>query len=224
MKRTIFFLLAVMSMMVTKAHYVDKCDIDVISTDGNEIRVLVGVVTIESKTKNLYVLTTPDTLTIKAVIVNPTSHFSREYDFHFKDIVIPYTEENLGRLKAISDKYTEWSKTAIENNVGHMEKDIDISIDDLYVHLYETSGNKVTNEFNISVEKKNFIFCVPATREKEPMLRIILNGKDHKKDSKYFAGSLWFNNYREFEDFVKFIQPENLTDRLKNKTIDKLFK
>ena len=56
------------------------------------------------------------------------------------------------------------------------------------------------------------------------MLRIILNGKDHKKDSKYFAGSLCFNNYREFEDFVKFIQPENLTDRLKNKTIDKLFK
>jgi hypothetical protein len=224
MKRTIFFLLAVMSMMVTKAHYVDKCDIDVISTDGNEIRVLVGVVTIESKTKNLYVLTTPDTLAIKAVIVNPTSHFSREYDFHFKDIVIPYTEENLGRLKAISDKYTEWSKTAIENNVGHMEKDIDISIDDLYVHLYETSGNKVTNEFNISGEKKKFIFCVPATREKEPMLRIILNGKDHKKDSKYFAGSLWFNNYREFDDFVNFIQPENLTDRLKNKTIDKLFK
>lgn len=60
-------------MMVTKAHYVDKCDIDVISTDGNEIRVLVGAVTIESKTKNLYVLTTPDTLTIKAVIVNPQS-------------------------------------------------------------------------------------------------------------------------------------------------------
>jgi len=223
MKRTVFFLLAVMSMMVTKAHYVGKCDVD-INADDEDIMVLAGAVTIESKTRNLYVLTSPDTLTIKAVIVNPTSHFSREYDFHFKDIVIPYTEENLGRLKAISDKYTEWSKTAMDNNVGHMEKDIDISINDLYVHLYETSGNKVTNEFNISVEKKKFIFCVPVTRETEPMLRIILNCKDHKKDSKYFAGSLWFSNYREFKDFVNFIQPENLTDRLKNKTIDKLFK
>ena len=213
-----------MSVMATKAHYVGKCDINITSTDDDEIRVLVGAVTIESRSRNIYAVTTPDTLTIKAIVVNPTSHFSREYDFHFKDIVIPYTEENLGKLKAISDKYAEWSKTAMENNVGHMEKDIDISIDDLYLHLYETSGNKVTNEFNISVEKKKFIFCVPATREKEPMLRIMLNGKDHKKDSKYFAGSLWFNNYRESEDFVNFIQPENLTDRLKNKTIDKLFK
>ena len=162
MKRTVFFLLAVMSMMVTKAHYVGKCDVGT-NADDEDVMVLAGAVTIENKTRNLYVLTSPDTLTIKAVIVNPTSHFSREYDFHFKDIVIPYTEENLGKLKAISDKYTEWSKTAMDNNVGHMEKDIDISIDDLYVHLYETSGNKVTNEFNISVEKKNFIFCVPST-------------------------------------------------------------
>ena len=44
-----------------------------------------------------------------------------------------------------------------------MEKDIDISIDDLYVHLYETSGNKVTNEFNISVEKKKFVGHFIAT-------------------------------------------------------------
>ena len=224
MKRTIFFLLAVMSMMVTKAHYVDKCDIDVISTDGNEIRVLVGVVTIESKTKNLYVLTTPDTLAIKAVIVNPTSHFSREYDFHYKDIVIPYTEENLGKLKAISDKYTEWSKAAKENEVGHMEKDIDISIDDLYVHLYETNGNRLTNEYIISIEKKKFTFSVPATKGKEPMLRMELQGKDQKKDSKFFAGSLWFDSCKEFEDFVDFIQQENLSDKLANKTIDKIFK
>ena len=56
------------------------------------------------------------------------------------------------------------------------------------------------------------------------MLRMELQGKDQKKDSKSFAGSLWFDSCKEFEDFVDFIQQENLSDKLANKTIDKIFK
>lgn len=223
MKRTIFFLLAVMSMMVAKA----ECPFSsngVADESDDETMIMVGAVTISGKKRNVYVLTSSDSTQVRAVVLNPTSHFSKFYDFHNKDIVFPYTNENWRKLKEISDKYNEWSKVAKENNVGHMEKDVDISIDDLYVHLYETSRGKITKEYNISLEKKKFAFLVPATIGKEPILRIELRGKDRSKDSRYFSGSLTFDNCNEFEEFINFIQPDSLKCRLTSKTIDKLFK
>lgn len=212
--KNVFFLFFLLYNIAANAEYIDE----------NTIKIQIGSVSIENKQHNLYVLTTIDSTRIEAVAFSPTKNFSNYYDFYYKDIVIPYTNNNLQKLKEILEKYKEWTIVAKDNEVGHMQKIVDIEIPDMYIHLYETKNSKITTNFHVILNDKRFCFTVPATRNKDPMLYINFQGKDIEKKSKELLASLYFYSTKELEDFVEFIQPNNLYNRLKNKTIDKLFK
>jgi len=72
--------------------------------------------------------------------------------------------------------------------------------------------------------EKSGCAAVPAKADMMPLLHFIIDGKDPSRESSDVYGSHAFYSVSEFEELLNLIAPDGLKEKIKNKTIDKLFK
>ena len=213
--RLFLMLLFVLCTTLTHAQYVDV----------NAVEIPIGYYVSKGDKKTVYAFTSPDTTEIKAVAIVPEVFPNRRMDIHERRLVIPYSNVNLERLKQIKDKYAEWSQIAIKEKAPMMMKTIDIEIPDMYILTYKISSDKPRNDdYHIDLKSRKFKFAVPAKADMMPMLQFIIDGKDPSRESSDVYGSHSFYSVKEIEELLDLIAPNKLRMRIKDSTIDKLFK
>lgn len=213
--RKALLLFLILNATLTMAQYVDV----------NAVEIPVGYYVSKGDKKTVYTFTSSDTAEVKAVAIVPEVFPNTRMDMHEKRLVIPYSTGNLERLKQIKDKYAEWSLIAVKEKAPMMMKTIDIEIPDMYILTYKIASDKPRHDdYHIALKSKRFKFAVPAKADMMPMLHFIIDGKDPSRESSDVYGSHAFYSVSEFEELLNLIAPDGLKEKIKNKTIDKLFR
>lgn len=213
--RHLIILLFVLCTTLTYAQYVDV----------NAVEIPIGYYVSKGDKKTVYAFTSPDTAEVKAIAIIPEVCPNIKMDLHYKRLVIPYSNDNLNRLKEIGIKYTEWSQIAIREKVPMMTKTIDIEIPDIYILTYQQSIDKPRHDdYHISLQNKKFIFTVPSETGLKPKLQFMIRGKDPSRESSDVIGTHSFYDVIEIDELLELIEPVKLNETIKYKTIDKLFK
>lgn len=214
--RYFVFLFLLFNITISQAQYVDV----------NAVEIPIGYYVSNGSKKTVFVYTSTDTAEVKAIAIVPEFLTDRgRMSVEEKRLVIPYSNDNLERLRRIKDKYSEWSQIAMREKAPKMLKTIDIEIPDMYVLTYKESIDKPRHDdYHITLESRKFDFVVPAKAEMMPMLYFMIKGKDLSRESSYTAGSHEFHSVHEIEEILDLVNPVKLHMRIKNNTIDKLFK
>ena len=213
--RKLIFLLLIFNATITKAQYVDI----------NAIEIPIGYYTSEGQKKTVYAVTSADTSEIKAVAIIPTLLLNKRMDLHNKRIIIPYNNSNIEKLEQVKAKYAEWTQIAIKEKAPMMMKTIDIEIPQIYVLTYYIAADRPRqDDYHILLNSRKFNFIIPNRADKMPMLELSLRGKDPSRDGSEIVGSHTFYAVSEIEELLSLIEPDSLKGKIKNKTIDKLFK
>ena len=214
MKKVIFLLL-ILNTTFAMAQYVDV----------NAIEIPVGYYTSEGQKKTVYAVTSADTSEIKAVAIIPTLLLNKRMDLHNKRIIIPYNNSNIEKLEQVKAKYAEWTQIAIKEKAPMMIKTIDIEIPQIYVLTYYIAADRPRqDDYHILLNSRKFNFIIPDRADKMPMLELSLRGKDPSRDGSEIVGSHTFYAVSEIEELLSLIEPDSLKRKIKDKTIDKLFK
>lgn len=214
MKKVIFLLL-ILNTSLAMAQYVDV----------NAVEIPVGYYTSEGQKKTVYAVTSADTSEIKAVAIIPTLLLNKRMDLHNKRIIIPYDNSNIEKLEQVKAKYSEWTQIAIKEKAPMMMKTIDIEIPQIYVLTYYIAADRPRqDDYHILLNSRKFSFIIPDRADKMPMLELSLRGKDPSRDGSEIVGSHTFYGVSEIEELLSLIEPDSLKRKIKNKTIDKLFK
>ena len=214
MKKVIFLLL-ILNTTLAMAQYVDV----------NAVEIPVGYYTSEGQKKTVYAVTSSDTSEIKAVAIIPTLLLNKRMDLHNKRIIIPYNNSNIEKLEQVKAKYAEWTQIAIKEKAPMMIKTIDIEIPQIYVLTYYIAADRPRqDDYHILLNNRKFNFIIPDRADKMPMLELSLRGKDPSRDGSEIVGSHTFYGVSEIEELLSLIEPDSLKGKIKNKTIDKLFK
>ena len=213
--RKVIFLLLILNTTLAMAQYVDV----------NAIEIPVGYYTSEGQKKTVYVVTSADTSEIKAVAIIPTLLLNKRMDLHNKRIIIPYNNSNIEKLEQVKAKYAEWTQIAIKEKAPMMIKKIDIEIPQIYVLTYYIAADRPRqDDYHILLNSRKFNFIIPDRADKMPMLELSLRGKDPSRDGSEIVGSHTFYDVSEIEELLSLIEPDCLKGKIKNKTIDKLFR
>ena len=213
--RKVIFLLLILNTTLAMAQYVDV----------NAIEIPVGYYTSEGQKKTVYAVTSADTSEIKAVAIIPTLLLNKRMDLHNKRIIIPYNNSNIEKLEQVKAKYAEWTQIAIKEKAPMMIKTIDIEIPQIYVLTYYIAADRPRqDDYHILLNSRKFNFIIPDRADKMPMLELSLRGKDPSRDGSEIVGSHTFYGVSEIEELLSLIEPDSLKGKIKNKTIDKLFK
>lgn len=213
--RILIFLLLIFNATITKAQYVDI----------NAIEIPIGYYTSEGQKKTVYAVTSADTSEIKAVAIIPTLLLNKRMDLHNKRIIIPYNNSNIEKLEQVKAKYAEWTQIAIKEKAPMMIKTIDIEIPQIYVLTYYIAADRPRqDDYHILLNSRKFNFIIPDRADKMPMLELSLRGKDPSRDGSEIVGSHTFYAVSEIEELLSLIEPDSLKRKIKDKTIDKLFK
>ena len=214
MKKVIFLLL-ILNTTFAMAQYVDV----------NAVEIPVGYYTSEGQKKTVYAVTSADTSEIKAVAIIPTLLLNKRMDLHNKRIIIPYNNSNIEKLEQMKAKYAEWTQIAIKEKAPMMIKTIDIEIPQIYVLTYYIAADRPRqDDYHILLNSRKFNFIIPDRADKMPMLELSLRGKDPSRDGSEIVGSHTFYDVSEIEELLSLIEPDSLKRKIKDKTIDKLFK
>ena len=214
MKKVIFLLL-ILNTTFAMAQYVDV----------NAVEIPVGYYTSEGQKKTVYAVTSADTSEIKAVAIIPTLLLNKRMDLHNKRIIIPYNNSNIEKLEQVKAKYAEWTQIAIKEKAPMMIKTIDIEIPQIYVLTYYIAADRPRqDDYHILLNSRKFNFIIPDRADKMPMLELSLRGKDPSRDGSEIVGSHTFYGVSEIEELLSLIEPDSLKRKIKDKTIDKLFK
>lgn len=214
MKKVIFLLL-ILNTTLAMAQYVDV----------NAVEIPVGYYTSEGQKKTVYAVTSADTSEIKAVAIIPTLLLNKRMDLHNKRIIIPYNNSNIEKLEQVKAKYAEWTQIAIKEKAPMMIKTIDIEIPQIYVLTYYIAADRPRqDDYHILLNSRKFNFIIPDRADKMPMLELSLRGKDPSRDGSEIVGSHTFYGVSEIEELLSLIEPDSLKRKIKDKTIDKLFK
>ena len=193
--------------------------------DVNAVEIPVGYYTSEGQKKTVYAVTSADTSEIKAVAIIPTLLLNKRMDLHNKRIIIPYNNSNIKKLEQVKAKYAEWTQIAIKEKAPMMIKTIDIEIPQIYVLTYYIAADRPRqDDYHILLNSRKFNFIIPNRTDQMPMLELSLRGKDPSRDGSEIVGSHTFYAVSEIEELLTLIEPDSLKGRIKNKTIDKLFK
>ena len=201
MKKVIFLLL-ILNTTLAMAQYVDV----------NAVEIPVGYYTSEGQKKMVYAVTSSDTSEIKAVAIIPTLLLNKRMDLHKK-------------LEQVKAKYAEWTQIAIKEKAPMMIKTIDIEIPQIYVLTYYIAADRPRqDDYHILLNSRKFNFIIPNRADQMPMLELSLRGKDPSRDGSVIVGSHTFYAVSEIEELLTLIEPDSLKGKIKNKTIDKLFK
>lgn len=213
--RKVIFLLLILNTTLAMAQYVDV----------NAIEIPVGYYTSEGQKKTVYAVTSADTSEIKAVAIIPTLLLNKRMDLHNKRIIIPYNNSNIEKLEQVKAKYAEWTQIAIKEKAPMMIKTIDIEIPQIYVLTYYIAADRPRqDDYHILLNSRKFNFIIPDRADKMPMLELSLRGKDPSRDGSEIVGSHTFYGVSEIEELLSLIEPDCLKGKIKNKTIDKLFR
>lgn len=214
MKKVIFLLL-ILNTTLAMAQYVDV----------NAVEIPVGYYTSEGQKKTVYAVTSADTSEIKAVAIIPTLLLNKRMDLHNKRIIIPYNNSNIEKLEQVKAKYAEWTQIAIKEKAPMMIKTINIEIPQIYVLTYYIAADRPRqDDYHILLNSRKFNFIIPDRADKMPMLELSLRGKDPSRDGSEIVGSHTFYGVSEIEELLSLIEPDSLKRKIKDKTIDKLFK
>ena len=213
--RKVIFLLLILNTTLAMAQYVDV----------NAIEIPVGYYTSEGQKKTVYAVTSADTSEIKAVAIIPTLLLNKRMDLHNKRIIIPYNNSNIEKLEQVKAKYAEWTQIAIKEKAPMMIKKINIEIPQIYVLTYYIAADRPRqDDYHILLNSRKFNFIIPDRADKMPMLELSLRGKDPSRDGSEIVGSHTFYGVSEIEELLSLIEPDSLKRKIKDKTIDKLFK
>ena len=213
--RRVLFLLLILNATITKAQYVDI----------NAIEIPIGFYTSEGQKRTVYAVTSADTSEIKAVAIIPTLLLNKRMELHNKRIIIPYNNNNIEKLEQVKAKYAEWTQIAIKEKAPMMMKTIDIEIPQMYVLTYYIAADRPRqDDYHILLDSRKYHFIIPNRADKMPMLELSLRGKDPSRGGSEIAGSHTFYGVSEIEELLSLIEPDSLKRKIKDKTIDKLFK
>jgi len=213
--KKVLFLLLILNTTLAMAQYVDV----------NAVEIPVGYYTSEGQKKTVYAVTSADTSEIKAVAIIPTLLLNKRMDLHNKRIIIPYNNSNIEKLEQVKAKYAEWTQIAIKEKAPMMIKTIDIEIPQIYVLTYYIAADRPRqDDYHILLNNRKFNFIIPDRADKMPMLELSLRGKDPSRDGSEIVGSHTFYGVSEIEELLSLIEPDSLKRKIKDKTIDKLFK
>lgn len=213
--KKVLFLLLILNTTLAMAQYVDV----------NAVEIPVGYYTSEGQKKTVYAVTSADTSEIKAVAIIPTLLLNKRMDLHNKRIIIPYNNSNIEKLEQMKAKYAEWTQIAIKEKAPMMIKTIDIEIPQIYVLTYYIAADRPRqDDYHILLNNRKFNFIIPDRADKMPMLELSLRGKDPSRDGSEIVGSHTFYGVSEIEELLSLIEPDSLKRKIKDKTIDKLFK
>ena len=133
--------------------------------------------------------------------------------FNYNDSLIP-------RLERVLAKYKEWTKIAQENFTGEFGKKIEV-VTDFAGYDEDNPGSILYRYWFPKTEDKKFVFRV-MENAKHPLMGIGIDNYDDKFIPRYCT--LFFDNIKDFEDFINFLRWENIEKRIKTSTVDQLFK
>ena len=106
-----------------------------------------------------------------------------------------------------------------------MIKKIDVGIPQIYDLTYYIAADRPRqDDYHILLNSRKFNFIIPDRADKMPMLELSLRGKDPSRDGSEIVGSHTFYDVSEIEELLSLIEPDCLKGKIKNKTIDKLFR
>ncbi len=133
---------------------------------------------------------------------------------------VEYTDTLINNLEKISLKYKEWTSISKSNHTGKFSKYIEIPIP--LLGYDEGVESEFTYLFTFPEEKeKCFYFNVWSDYEDPTIVLAIDDNNDPHIPCKC---RLYFKNCEEFDSFVDFLKYENIQKRIRNTTINKLFK
>ena len=126
--------------------------------------------------------------------------------------VIPVTPTMIEEFNAISQKYKEWSKVAIDNK-AEVERDMDIETP--IRKSLERNYSKF-EEYNVSI-KPFFKYII----KKAPTLAFSVSAHD-KYHPNYFY--LIFSDPEQLDNFIAFLDPISVLNKIRTGNIGSLFK
>lgn len=153
----------------------------------------------------------PDTSIVYRYRIPATHTYPANFYYDYRPVVyIACTPTMKDELQRIAAKYKEWTETATKNNVGKMQKVIELEFPVFMLSLHKKSkGYPKYLEFKNS----KFTFSV-FDSQKSPS---IFCNSTFKADALGLTVStgLVFSTPKEFDDFIEFLDPEKVKKRIK---------
>ena len=142
----------------------------------------------------------------------PATHtvFPNFYPTYMPMVYIDCTPSMMDDLLKIVARYKEWAKIAKENNLGKMQKKIELEFPFSMISLHKNAKG-----YPRYIEAKNRIFTFNfSDPQKSPSIFCNQEFKDDVTKLTVSTG-LSFSSPEEFEAFVNFLNPEKVIQRIK---------
>lgn len=192
------------------------------------IKIEIGAFNTYNKVKRAYAIASQDTSYIYMIEVQPTNSGIQTLGLRCDGVryYFNYSDSLYTTLKAIENKYREWTEIASKNITGNFEKEIPIDIPVIGVSVWNIDNPKFEL---LPVDRKRYSFYKGT--ESAPIINIHMYSKQnyyndtfHRRyDAKVETISL-FSTVEQFSQFVELFNPQTFRNNLGKKTIDKLFK
>ena len=139
-------------------------------------------------------------------------------------IYIANSDTLIDNLTKIYSKYKEWTDISKKNNTGKFSKDIDITFPIIKACDKNRWSNGIVEEMNYNINSKKFKFNL-YNPEKGPALYYKTQRISKTRfGSVNYEMAISFINPEEFASLIEILKIENVKNKIKNGSIDSLFK